>query len=325
MIAQALNRNTRKFLLLVLLWLIPALSALAGTPTVTYIYTDPQGTPLAETDAQGNVTATFDYRPYGSQALGTPPKGPGYTGHVNDPDTGLVYMQARYYDPEMGRFLSVDPLTSTSAGRYQYANDNPYRYVDPDGRQATDPPCTAECHQQREAQKQAQYNYMWGGGSSGLSDSSGHAATPSVIGSKNSKAKADNSKTKADGEPSGLSVSGLVVGKPSVSATGIAAYGTGFEAVKGLYKEEDSVGIITPALGLSASADVKIFQITYRGANAGEGPVVLTSGGEFSFHDILGVRISGGYSPPSTFQFSINGGAGAGAAFHIFSVAHKIN
>jgi uncharacterized protein RhaS with RHS repeats len=69
--------------------------ASAQTSKVTYVYTDPQGTPLAEADANGNITATFDYRPYGSIALGTAPNGPGYTGHVNDTDTGLIYMQAR--------------------------------------------------------------------------------------------------------------------------------------------------------------------------------------------------------------------------------------
>ena len=74
----------------------------AQAGTVTYVYSDPQGTPLAEADAQGNITATFDYRPYGAQAMGQPPSGPGYTGHVNDPDTGFVYMQARYYDPARG-------------------------------------------------------------------------------------------------------------------------------------------------------------------------------------------------------------------------------
>lgn len=36
---------------------------------VTYFYTDPQGTPLVEADANGSITATFDYKPYGSQAL----------------------------------------------------------------------------------------------------------------------------------------------------------------------------------------------------------------------------------------------------------------
>jgi RHS repeat-associated protein len=106
---------------------------------VTYVYTDPQGTPLAEADVNGNITATFDYAPYGSQALGTPPNGPGYTGHVNDPDTGLVYMQARYYDPSVGRFLSTDPVGPAAGNgfnfnRYAYAKNNPTRNTDPDGR-----------------------------------------------------------------------------------------------------------------------------------------------------------------------------------------------
>jgi len=47
-------------------------------------------------------------------------------------------MQQRYYDPMLGRFLSVDPVTATSVGgnfnRYWYGNDNPYKFTDPDGR-----------------------------------------------------------------------------------------------------------------------------------------------------------------------------------------------
>ncbi len=114
-------------------------SAVTQAGTVTYVYTDAQGTPLAKADANGNIIATFDYAPYGAQALGTPPSGPGYTGHVNDPDTGLVYMQARYYDPVVGRFLSVDPITPAAGNlfnfnRYDYANNNPYKFTDPDGR-----------------------------------------------------------------------------------------------------------------------------------------------------------------------------------------------
>ena len=111
---------------------------------VTYVYTDPQGTPLAEADANGNITATFDYKPYGSQALGSPPTGPGYTGHVNDPDTGLVYMQARYYDPIVGRFLSLDPIPPSAGNiynfsRFSYANNNPAVNIDSDGRQTLPP------------------------------------------------------------------------------------------------------------------------------------------------------------------------------------------
>lgn len=107
---------------------------------VTYIYTDHQGTTLAEADASGNITATFDYRPYGNLALGTSRNGPGFTGHVNDADTNLTYMQARYYDPVVGRFLSGDPKQSTPGnlfnfGRFAYANNSPTLNIDPDGRE----------------------------------------------------------------------------------------------------------------------------------------------------------------------------------------------
>jgi RHS repeat-associated protein len=110
------------------------LFGVARAGTVTYVYTDPQGTPLAEADANGNITATFDYRPYGGQELGAPKNGPGYTGHVNDPDSGLVYMQARYYDPAVGRFLSIDPAFSLdSFNRYSYVGNNPITKIDPTG------------------------------------------------------------------------------------------------------------------------------------------------------------------------------------------------
>jgi len=66
----------------------------------------------------------------------------GYTGHVGD-NTGLVYMQARYYDPVIGRFYSNDPKSAASFlsegkiqgfNRYAYAANNPYKYTDPDGK-----------------------------------------------------------------------------------------------------------------------------------------------------------------------------------------------
>ena len=93
------------------------------------------------TDAQGQVLERTRYAPYG-QVLNRPLRdGPGYTGHREDAATGLVYMQQRYYDPESGRFLSVDPVeadaeTGGNFSRYWYANDNPYRFADPDGRQS---------------------------------------------------------------------------------------------------------------------------------------------------------------------------------------------
>lgn len=122
--------------------LLLSLFCISGTAeTVTYVYSDNQGTPIAEADAQGSITAVFGYTPYG-RSTGVAPEGLGYTGHVNDPDTGLVYMQARYYDPATGRFLSADPVTPSpgnlfSFNRYDYANNNPIVNIDPDGRQST--------------------------------------------------------------------------------------------------------------------------------------------------------------------------------------------
>lgn len=125
-----------KKLLAIFALLMVMVAAHAGT--ITYVYSDPQGTPLAEADANGNIIATYDYTPYGTVAVGTPPKGPGYTGHVNDPEAELIYMQARYYDPATGHFLSVDPLkwkagNAFNFNRYNYANGNPLVIVDPTG------------------------------------------------------------------------------------------------------------------------------------------------------------------------------------------------
>jgi len=63
---------------------------------------------------------------------------PGYTGHLEDDDLQLTYMQARYYDPVIGRFYSNDPVGFSTSNpmlfnRYAYANNNPYAFIDPDG------------------------------------------------------------------------------------------------------------------------------------------------------------------------------------------------
>ena len=110
----------------------------ATAETVTYLHTDLLGSVVLETDQNRNVVARYEYEPYGLPRQATA-DAPGYTGHVHDAGSGLVYMQQRYYDPEVGQFLSVDPVgvdlaTGANFNRYWYGNDNPYRYVDPDGR-----------------------------------------------------------------------------------------------------------------------------------------------------------------------------------------------
>ncbi|MEO0320360.1 MAG: RHS repeat-associated core domain-containing protein [Pseudomonadota bacterium] len=62
----------------------------------------------------------------------------GYTGHIEDAASGLTYMQARYYDPALGRFLANDPVGFAEGGpgyfnRYAYTLNNPMSYIDPNG------------------------------------------------------------------------------------------------------------------------------------------------------------------------------------------------
>lgn len=109
-----------------------------GNGIVTYLHTDALGSPVARTNAGGELINRTRYEPYGFVAGGVAPT-IGFTGHVNDVGTELTYMQQRYYDPVAGRFLSIDPVvTDANSGgsfnRYWYGNNNPYKYVDPDGR-----------------------------------------------------------------------------------------------------------------------------------------------------------------------------------------------
>jgi RHS repeat-associated protein len=106
---------------------------------VKYQHTDALGSPVAVTNASGQVIERMDYEPWGA-IIGKPNhNGIGYTGHVMDSATGLTYMQQRYYDPSIGRFMSVDPIaangdTGANFNRFKYAANNPYRFIDPDGR-----------------------------------------------------------------------------------------------------------------------------------------------------------------------------------------------
>jgi RHS repeat-associated protein len=105
---------------------------------VAYAHTDALGSPVARTNAAKTIVSRTRYEPYGLTAAGVQPT-IGFTGHVNDADTGLINMQQRYYDPVAGRFLSVDPVvadnnTGGSFNRYNYAKNSPYKYIDPDGR-----------------------------------------------------------------------------------------------------------------------------------------------------------------------------------------------
>ncbi|VVM21531.1 Rhs family protein-like precursor [uncultured Gammaproteobacteria bacterium] len=62
----------------------------------------------------------------------------GFTGHEHIDEMGLIHMNGRAYDPQIGRFLSADPYiqapyNTQSYNRYSYVMNNPLKYTDPDG------------------------------------------------------------------------------------------------------------------------------------------------------------------------------------------------
>ena len=104
-----------------------------GTVTTRYQHADLRGSPTVVSSAGGTQVERSIEQPFGAPYDGIYRDGPGFTGHATDAASGLSYMQQRYYDPIAMRFLSVDPAQSEFS-RYSYGANNPYKFVDPDGR-----------------------------------------------------------------------------------------------------------------------------------------------------------------------------------------------
>jgi RHS repeat-associated protein len=94
-------------------------------------------------DATASTVASYVYDPYGEQLQ--PPTGLDnpytFDAEQNDPETGLVYLRCRYYDPSTGRFLTQDPDPGNAANPgsfnpYPFAHDDPVNYIDPAGSDA---------------------------------------------------------------------------------------------------------------------------------------------------------------------------------------------
>jgi RHS repeat-associated protein len=127
---------------LLLLVLAGVLTGTAHADMITYFHNDPSGSPVAATDESGRLLWKESYRPYGERLLNGASSDANrlwFTGKPQDPDTGLSYLGARYYSPQLGRFMGIDPKAVDpgdphSFNRYAYANNNPYKFVDPDGR-----------------------------------------------------------------------------------------------------------------------------------------------------------------------------------------------
>jgi RHS repeat-associated protein len=110
------------------------------TPTnQSYFYHfDGLGSTIAITDASGAIVNKYSYDEFGKvlnqeEAIPNPFKYVGQFG-VMDEGNGLLYMRARFYDPEVGRFISKDPIGFAGGlNLYAHVQNNPVNWVDPSG------------------------------------------------------------------------------------------------------------------------------------------------------------------------------------------------
>ncbi len=119
-----------------------------GSFAFNFPYTDHLGSILTVTNASGAVIAEQNFDAWGRKRnvttwdyanIGAVPDWlyRGYTGHEHLPEFGLINMNARLYDPVLGRMLSPDNYVGDGGtqgfNRYSYASNNPLNRVDPDG------------------------------------------------------------------------------------------------------------------------------------------------------------------------------------------------
>jgi len=90
-----------------------------------------------ETDIDGNVVTQYNYSPFGqTEVIGTDiPQPFRFTGREYDPETDLYFYRARYYSPDMRRFISEDPIrfAAGDVNFYAYVGSNPVNFIDPLG------------------------------------------------------------------------------------------------------------------------------------------------------------------------------------------------
>ena len=106
--------------------------------TMYFFHPDHLGSTNLVTDLAGNNVEETTYYPYGLILSGGTTENRLYTGKEKD-STDIHYFGARYYDPYMRRFIQPDPVIQNvynpqGLNRYSYVLNNPYKYVDPDGR-----------------------------------------------------------------------------------------------------------------------------------------------------------------------------------------------
>jgi len=132
---------------------MPAFAAAAETSFFYYHHGDHLGSTNVITEgntsaihsgityAKGDIVQRFEYSPYGQESYVLNPSldlEVSYTGQDYDVESGLYYYNARYYNPQLGRFIQPDtmipdPTNLQAYNRYSYVQNNPLKYTDPSG------------------------------------------------------------------------------------------------------------------------------------------------------------------------------------------------
>jgi RHS repeat-associated protein len=112
----------------------------SGAQTLSYLSGDPHGTSTLSLDATTQAVTKRYLTPFGGTrtgGIGPWPDDKTFLGKTTDTTSGLTYIGARQYDPNTGRFISVDPVLDTtdaqSLNGYTYADNNPVTASDPTG------------------------------------------------------------------------------------------------------------------------------------------------------------------------------------------------
>lgn len=105
----------------------------SSTTGVSYYLTDHLGTTAGLSDSAGSVIEQMSYDAFGN-TVGSSRTRYGYTGRERDAETGRLHYRARFYDPEVGRFISEDPIgLKAGLNFFAYVDDRPLLFRDPEG------------------------------------------------------------------------------------------------------------------------------------------------------------------------------------------------
>ncbi|PVE20320.1 hypothetical protein DC522_33035 [Microvirga sp. KLBC 81] len=177
-----------------------------GTVRTAFLHRDHLSSVRAITDASGAVLQSSGYRAYGDRFFrtGADQESHGYIGERQDAETYLMYLNARYYDVDLGRFISPDVLDPIRPGvgtnRYAYSLNDPVNNRDPSGAAIDGPDDKA-------------WADSWNGSGSSSQSSGGNNGTSSTSGGTGTGGGAGTGGgTETGGSSDGTDPSGSVLG-----------------------------------------------------------------------------------------------------------------